>query len=256
MTLQAIGFDFDDTIMERELAEVQAQAQEFVKIWGGNSTQIAKKVFAELRGRPPRMSDYFVAAGWPREKITESHYKRFEPIFLKVRVDLYLKLSKSRVTRGFVKFLKAIAEQKEKRKLKLFIVSGTSTELIENALRQLGIDLRVFDSIINSREKPKVVKGFLESHGIDPKNSLFVGDSQLDYQVSKELGTQFLGLKPKRAGAVHEELRTEGARILNNFLNLDEKIKPLDKELSTGIREHILKDRAARPRRFARRWRK
>ncbi|MDD4983664.1 MAG: HAD hydrolase-like protein [Candidatus ainarchaeum sp.] len=239
MTLQAIGFDFDDTIMERELAEVQAQAQEFVKIWGGNSTQIAKKVFAELRGRPPRMNDYFAAA---KRVPTNGDYKKFEPVFLDARESIFLKFSRKLATKGVIKFLKGLGKEK----MFLFIISGSPVEKIIMALEKMGVDPRIFSQINMSRQKAQTLKEVLQTKGINPRECLFIGDSKLDHTAATEVGTHFIGIRPRRSERQHNELTDRNARVLNSFSRMDKVLKEYDNHLGFNIREHILAERARR----------
>ncbi len=246
--LEAIGFDFDDTILKRERAEIKLQAEAFVRLFGGNVENIANGVLAELHGGLPHMRDYFVVAGRDPTFRTNAEYDRFEPVFNACVDKVYTEFANQLAKKGIIKLLHALREIKKTRRLVLFVVSGTSVERITNALTRFGVPADMFDEIVCSRDKTNIVKQILGEYKIRPERALFVGNSLLDLRVAKDLGTRFLGIKPERAGKKHSELIRDGARVLDDFASFDRKIQLLDPDLSLGIRSYVARGRQQRKR--------
>ncbi len=64
------------------------------------------------------------------------------------------------------------------------IISGSNSKEYRKRLKLLGVK----DIYLNSRAKPEHFRHFLEKHGLDGSEVLFMGDDIPDYEVMKQAG--------------------------------------------------------------------
>ena len=75
---------------------------------------------------------------------------------------------------------------------KVYCLSASKQSILENQLKRLGI-FNLFDGVvgcnnINGSSKVDVGKDYVTSHHINPKESIMIGDSEHDYEVSEAIG--------------------------------------------------------------------
>ncbi|MDD4983666.1 MAG: HAD family hydrolase [Candidatus ainarchaeum sp.] len=264
--LEAIGFDFDDTITKSQNMNWILFAREILKKFGDRfpnpprnkvefeqlEREVARKI-VELRQRIKTaktmdvLKEYGVSASLAEiQSVVHDYGTSID--------EYYARLTSSSYVKGFKKFLEQLVRIKELRarqgkRLVLFIASGADLPNLEAALYNLGIRNH-FDIVRgNEKNKTEIMREVMVSHNITPDNMLFFGDQAVDHEAAKETGCRYIGLKPRVPGQDHstEEFRRVET-ILEHYDTVGKKIKRIDRSFGTELRDGVLANRTLRKR--------
>lgn len=107
------------------------------------------------------------------------------------------------------------------------IITAHRTLGFEDDIEMLGVPRALFDYVQTSddtvyhKPDPRVfdpTKDWLEGHGIDPKQAVYVGDGQLDMEAALGAGFNFIGIE---TGLVSKrQFREMGAVAISNLAEL------------------------------------
>jgi pyrophosphatase PpaX len=105
-------------------------------------------------------------------------------------------------------------EKLKKSDLKLGLLSGKIKFFIEKHLREAGFDLNLFDIVLpyeatkNHKPHPEPLLFACKKLNVKPREVLYIGDSQLDYECAKNAKVHYVGVL---TGCLsEEELREMG----------------------------------------------
>lgn len=253
--LEAIGFDFDDTIIRTEQLVGEVVAKTIMEIFGKRIVENSQKVRPKLKEKElekeiarhlfsglslPTLLNVF-GITYTREEIQEA-YSQIDSR----RNRLYDFVSEATLFKGVRKFLEHLEKIKRARraqrlKFVLFIASHADMEWVAINLENLGL-IRYFDEFCTVFPKQKGIKKILEKHKIKPENCLFIGDRIEDLNAAQELGLRFLGMRKsteQMESELYLETREQKPRIINDYTNILDKLGPLDKEMSQQIKKRI-----------------
>lgn len=96
-----------------------------------------------------------------------------------------------------------------------YLISATPQLEIEQILIELGI-LNYFDKIIGTSKKNDAVKSILSEFSLTLESSVFIGDSEIDYEAAKSNNISFV----LRSTPFNSSLQKKGDfLVINDFIN-------------------------------------
>ncbi len=191
---KAVIFDFDGTLIdsvpqyvkafENALSfygfEKEAKQHDIAKLLGYNSLTIISKI---LEGKD--------------NKVIKKVHKKFVEI---TGSDYFYKsIGLKEGVYEILRFFKA-------KKIKMFIISGSSKRNLEYFLERFKLK-NYFDEIIDGEQgfkgkpHPDAIFYIMNKHRLSRKEVVYVGDGILDYEMAKNAGIKFIGVR----GAVIDE---------------------------------------------------
>lgn len=181
---QIIFFDFDGVLVE----SVEIKNCAFRKLYAEHGEGVVEKVLAH----------HAEHGGISRvEKIRHCHWA-----FLGINLthqdltaladrfadDVEELVTACPTVEGTMEMLAAV--RKERR---LYIVSGTPEDELQRIVARRGMTA-YFDGVFGSpRLKEEIVETVLAHHGVEPGDTLFVGDAMTDYRAARNKGVPFVG---------------------------------------------------------------
>ena len=223
--IKYIGFDKDGTLINSMAS--------YAKIWG--------KIFHDNYGIDETQAENFLlqTAGWPTAVQVDTLLRKHNIIL--PENEVFQKANQIATTLGEKANLKPFPEVKEVLKkmkekgYKIFVSSGQQERIIQRDLEKTGL-IQYIDFFAGIRpSKPDYKKGkphfkaAAKYFGVPfekfVKETVFIGDTPTDVQVSKE--SNIISIVRKGVNS-DDRLLDEGARfVVNDFSNLSELISTL-----------------------------
>lgn len=191
MRYQAVFFDFDGVILD----SVHVKTEAFASMFREYGPEIENAVV-----------DYHLAnGGVSRFKKFEYYYEHLlnKPIDRKTLEALgqqFNQLVLDKILQA--EFIPGALETlKELKKLSIpaFVVSGTPDEEIEMVVRKRKLSPYFLEAHGSPRTKQKILSDLIGRYHFDSSQCLFIGDAMTDYEASKTVGTNFLGIAPNKS---------------------------------------------------------
>lgn len=182
MKIKAIIFDIDGVLLNSTKMMIDIhmklakklnlripEAKEISSLWG--------KSFEEL-----------IKCIWP--DIDAKWFKEFVIDFIK----------KEKIVFPAVKGSKEMIKELKKMKFKIGIVTGRPTDFTIDHMKNSGFDLKLFDVIVtgddtkNHKPSPDPILRAIKLLKIKSGETLYVGDSLIDYKAAKRAKVEFVGV--------------------------------------------------------------
>ncbi len=257
--LEAIGFDFDDTIIRTEEALVKTATKIILDKFGKrilvknvrnpdfSKEQLEKDIADTILSRGFNIENLLTSYGVKPDSFEIDDVLR-EIVNISERVLKEIK--ESTLFKGVRKFLEHLEEIKKARRQKgqkfvLFIASHASLEWVVTILEDLDL-MKHFDDIVTIVPKQEGIQKILNKYTLNPRNVLFIGDSKADYFAAMDLRMRFLGIRKSGEKGRPKELADLDRSIMTDYKSVQDKIKPFDSIISQQIRERTIKQRLAR----------
>jgi pyrophosphatase PpaX len=203
--LKTVLFDLDGTLLDSFSAHFKAYEGMFAKL----GMKITQDEF--LRCYSPNWYETYQAVGLPREawELADAHWleesAKQEPRLFPGVMDFLLRL-RSRFVLGLV-------------------TSGSKSRVLRD-LTRTGITecfqvIVTGDDVREPKPSPEGLHVALEKLGLQPKEALYVGDAQADYEMARAAGVAFLGVASKFSGSTTDDeyLRVDSiGRVLKLLL--------------------------------------
>lgn len=261
--LEAIGFDFDDTIIRTEELVKRTIAKVILERFGKRILikNMRKKLTREELERQieQRIS---TLEGLHLPNLLNSYNINYEPqeikeVYTSINnriARLYEEAKESTLFKGIRRFLEHLYEirkirEEKGKKLIVFIASHADMEWVRIILENLGLR-KYFNEFCTIHPKQYGIRRILERHKINPEKVLFIGDSIDDYLAAKNLRMRFIGVKKSNESVKPKTLDRLARTVINDYRSMQDKIKPLDPKISLQIRKRILRERQARKRKL------
>lgn len=241
MTIEAVLFDFDGTLVDTNLLHAQTFAEAFAAKGYGIP---ADRILPEIgKGGDKLVPTLIGASGEKRDgdALRDDHKKRF----LQVVADQKVK--------PFPGALNLLHELK-KRGLRLALATSAEPEILEAMEKSSGIKWRDQFEIITtsadaeeSKPAPDIVQVALQKLNLSPAQCAFVGDTPHDARSCRAAGVACFGVEC--GGHEGADLREAGCRavyedcaaLLEDLDNVLELASPLQISLPFGELERIMR---------------
>lgn len=187
MKYDAIFFDWDGVITD----SVSVKTEAFCEMFKEYGSDIREKV----------KEHHLQNGGMSRFDKFQLYYHDFigKPIDEKavhILADKFSRLVKEKVIASpFIDGAVETIRRKYQEGTKLFIVSGTPTEEMEEIVEAKGLKAYFCDIGGSPCKKVDWVNYFCVNYGLDRKRCLLVGDALIDYNAAKECGIDFIAIK-------------------------------------------------------------
>lgn len=189
--IQAIVFDFDDTLVQSERLKREAFVTVFSSI--PNSEMIARKFLEEYPGRPRQDTIKGILATLQDAKITsipdlESATTQFITRYTQEVEDA---VTQAEEVSGAERALETLAPR-----IRLFVNSATPHESLVRIIQRRGWT-KHFTGIYGSPPGTKQghCQEIIDKTELHPNDILVVGDGESDWRVAEALGCHFLGVR-------------------------------------------------------------
>jgi len=170
-----IIFDFDGVIVDSNTIK-------------GDAIRIAVEAFVEDVVLKNKFIDYFIQNnGLPRKDKIEKYFKKLDldqKILSKYNDILKNKFDNVSFTNGFLSFLNLIKFYS----IDLYILSGGEEKEIISILKKKSI-LQEFKGI---KTAPNIKEKNIDEFSINLSQTLYIGDSLIDYKVAKKYNIDFI----------------------------------------------------------------
>ncbi len=187
MNFEAIFFDWDGVITDSVNIKTESYCDMF-KEFGHDILEKVKRHHLQNGGvsRFEKFKLYY------KEYLgTEINQEKINEL-----ADRFSNLVKTKVVNApFIEGALETIKSEYQKGTKLFIVSGTPTDEIQEIAKLKGIE-KYFVEICGSPKKKGIwVKELLDKYALSPDKCIFIGDAMADYNAAKENGLEFLGIK-------------------------------------------------------------
>ena len=205
MSLDALIFDLDGTLLDTNDAHVEAWVRAFPRL---GYKVLADRVAPEIG----KGGDNLVPS-----ILGEEAEKRDGQRLRDASAEEFLKIARSR---RFAVYPRAeeLLDALRGRGLKLALATSSSTENLDAMFESAGVDLRErFDAVVtksdveNSKPEPDVIVAALGKLALGPAQCAMIGDTPFDAISAKRAGVVTLGLLSGRLHA-KSQLKSAGAR--------------------------------------------
>ncbi len=161
----------------------------------------------EAAGRPPLSEEEFAYVHMQTAENSVRYLFRNYPELLKKALSIQKKLN-------YEKFLPLLRPEPGLKELITAVRPPLKTAISTNRTTTMGRILEIFelkplfDLVITALDSPKpkphpeALKMILDHFKVKPEESLYVGDSEIDYQLTKTLGVPLVAFKNKKIPAL------------------------------------------------------
>lgn len=241
MTIEAVLFDFDGTLVDTN----QLHAEAFAQAFAAKGYAIpADRILPEIgKGGDKLVPSLIGESGEKRDgdALREEHKKRFLQTVGKQKVQ---------VLPGALELLRAL----KKRGVRLALATSAQPEILEAVEKSSGTKWREEFEIVTtsadaeeSKPAPDIVNVALQKLGLSPAQCAFVGDTPHDARSCRAAGVACFGVES--GGHEGADLREAGCRatyencaaLLADFDDFLQLASPLKISLSQDKIEHIMR---------------
>ena len=184
--IKAIGFDFDDTLIISEIEKVKIFEEIFYKKYG--IKEGVKEAYAGLLGKASREDKIkIIIKKFLKREATDKEVKDLNYAFDK---GYEYKLSSCPLVQC-TNVLKELKEQVDF----MFLLSLENVNVVKSVAEFCGV-AQYFDEILGG-PTPKLenFKHVCDKHGVNPEDTIYIGDSKGDVVKSKKLNFKFIGIQ-------------------------------------------------------------
>lgn len=185
---RAVIFDFDGTLIDS--VNQYVKAFEEALSFHGFKKETEKYNIAQLLGYDSLTIISKILQGKSNADVKKVHKKFLEIVNSHA---FYESISLKQGVYEILRFLKS-------KKVKMFIVSGSSKKNLDYFLDKFRIK-HYFDEIISGdhifkgKPDPEAILYLLERYGFKKEDVIYVGDGILDYEMAKNAGVKFVGVR-------------------------------------------------------------
>lgn len=223
MKFKNIIFDFDGVIVDSNPIKKDTYFITFSQVKG------SRKIIEEAIIENPRKTRYGVI-----EAILKKLKKRGLIQFnnLKDKRDNYVTMYGEITERETIKAeeIKGVERQLSNlsKKYSLFVLTSTIQKSIDKVVNGRGLKKYfkgVYGADSGTQNKPRILKRIIKEHNFDPKEAVFVGDSEADYECAKYFGMTFIGIKNETNDfAARDDVKYK----LSDLTKLSETLKEIE----------------------------
>lgn len=212
---RAVIFDFDGVILESADIKTEAFLELFaaypehreailrhhLENLGVSRYRKFEWIYSELLGRP----------------LDDEQSRRLGDAFSEIVMEKVLACP---FVPGALELLEALHPQSL-----LFVASGTPQDELELIVERRGLVCYFTEVWGSPRKKREIVRSILARHGLDRRETLFVGDGISDYQTATEVGVHFFARETDGMAAQWRELGTPCAPDLKGARSFFESLQ-------------------------------
>ena len=216
--IRAIAFDFDGVLAE----SVDVKTRAYVSLFEEYGQDVVSKIvnYHMKNGGVSR----FVKLRTIYDKIlkkplSEDKFKSLSEQFSSIVVD---KVVSAPWVEGAKEFL-----EKNKNRYLYFIVSGTPQEELRSIVRRRRMNQYFCEVLGSPKDKVALFQEVLPRFNLTPKETVFVGDAETDWNAAKNMGLPFLW---RRIPSGARLLKGYTGPQMTTLLSLEENLEVLKKQ--------------------------
>ena len=182
-SIHAIAFDFDGVLAESVEVKTRAYALLF-----NEEKEEAVSQFVAYHIKHGGISRYEKIKVFYKDILQRPlSEKRFQELVLRFSKLVVDEVVAARWVEGAQEFL-----VQNKKQYKLFIVSGTPEDELNEIVQRRGMD-HFFDAVRGSpKDKVTLLGEVMDEYKLKPEEMMFVGDAETDWSAARETGVPFL----------------------------------------------------------------
>jgi phosphoglycolate phosphatase-like HAD superfamily hydrolase len=210
--IKVVVFDFDGVVLDN--ADVKTEA--FVELYAAHGADVTAKVRAHHLANLgiSRFKKFeWIAQNVLRTSISDAESKALGERFSELALA---KVLASPFVGGARAALDRLAAQ-----MPLMVASGTPQGELDMVVDKRGLSACFREVHGSPAEKPAIIRGIMERHGVGPRELLFIGDGMSDHKAAVTAGVEFLA---RDTPSVHDEWVALGVRREPDLVKLPEVV--------------------------------
>jgi phosphoglycolate phosphatase-like HAD superfamily hydrolase len=220
--IRAIAFDFDGVLVE----SVDVKTHAYTHLFEEEESEKIEKIrkYHLENGGISRFEKFrYIYKNILRRSLSDEEFHSFCERFSRLVVD---EVIASPWVAGAREFL-----QEYKKEYIFFIISGTPHEELTDIVRSRGMERYFKETLGSPGSKEKLLSDVMQRHALDPKQLVFVGDAETDWNAAQKTKVSFIW---RRTSENVPQLKGFSGASISSLLQLPDSLS----HLCSGVKSH------------------